>query len=80
MLRLSEYLERGRRQAVRDVRCHFNQEHAWVQVEALCDGDARMELWDAGRNVGLLSASLGCAVEITEGVWTRLPVQTSEAG
>lgn len=69
ILRLCEYLERGRRQAVRDVRCHFDKEQGWVQVEALCDGDARMELWDAGRNVGLLAGSLGVDVEIVEGVW-----------
>jgi hypothetical protein len=40
-----------------------------VQIEALADGDARMELWDAGRNVGLLAAGLGMEVEIVEGVW-----------
>jgi hypothetical protein len=28
-----------------------------------------MELWDAGRNVGLLAAGLGMDVEIVEGVW-----------
>ncbi len=69
ILRLCEYLERGRRQAVPDVRCHFDKEHGWVQIEALCHGDARMELWDAGRNVGVLAASLGADVEIVEGVW-----------
>ena len=47
MLRICEYLERGRRQTVRDVRCHLDKEQGWVQIEALCDGDATMEVWDA---------------------------------
>jgi exopolyphosphatase/guanosine-5'-triphosphate,3'-diphosphate pyrophosphatase len=70
MLRLCEYLERGRRQAVRDVRCHLDKAHRWVQIEALCDGDATMELWDARRNMGLLATSLGVEVEIVEGLWS----------
>ncbi len=69
ILRICEYLERGRRQVIPDVRCHFDRELGWVQIEALADGDARMELWDAGRNVGLLAAGLGMEVEIVEGVW-----------
>jgi exopolyphosphatase / guanosine-5'-triphosphate,3'-diphosphate pyrophosphatase len=69
MLRLCEYLERGRRQAVRDVRCHSDKAQGWVQIEALCDGDAQVELWEAKRNVGLLAASLRVEAEIAEGVW-----------
>jgi exopolyphosphatase / guanosine-5'-triphosphate,3'-diphosphate pyrophosphatase len=69
MLRICEYLERGRRQTVRDVRCHFDKQQGWVQIEALCDGDAQIELWDARRNVGLLAVSLGAEIEIVEGVW-----------
>ncbi len=54
---------------MRDVRCHFDKKQGWLQIEALCDGDARMELWDARPNVGLLAASLAVDVEIVEGVW-----------
>lgn len=70
MLRICEYLERGRRQTVRDVRCHFDKRQGWVQIEALCDGDAQIELWDARRNVGVLATSLGADVEIVEGAWS----------
>ncbi len=69
ILRICEYLERGRHQVIADVKCHFDKELGWAQIEALANGDARMELWDAGRNVGLLAAGLGMEVEIVEGVW-----------
>jgi exopolyphosphatase/guanosine-5'-triphosphate,3'-diphosphate pyrophosphatase len=71
ILRICEYLERGRRQAIPDLKCHFDQGLGWVQIEALADSDARIELWDAGRNVGLLAAGLEMEVEIVEGVWKR---------
>ena len=74
MLRICEYLERGRRQTVRDVRCHFDKAQGWVQIEAQCDGDAQIEVWDARRNVGLLAASLGVEVEVVEGVWNGAEV------
>jgi exopolyphosphatase/guanosine-5'-triphosphate,3'-diphosphate pyrophosphatase len=76
ILRVCEYLERGRHQVIRDVRCHFDKGLGWVQIEALADGDARMELWDAGRNVGLLAAGLEMEVEIVEGVWAANGAQT----
>lgn len=79
MLRLCEYLERGRRQAVRDVRCHFDKEQRWVQIEALCDEDAQVEIWEAGRNVGLLAESLGVEVEVVEGVWAAADATDSGA-
>jgi exopolyphosphatase/guanosine-5'-triphosphate,3'-diphosphate pyrophosphatase len=70
ILRICEYLERGRHQVIPDAKCHFDKALGWVQIEALANGDARMELWDAGRNVGLLAAGLGMEVEIVEGVWS----------
>jgi exopolyphosphatase/guanosine-5'-triphosphate,3'-diphosphate pyrophosphatase len=69
MLRLAEFLERGRSQVVRDVRCHLDQAGGWVQIEALAAGDASMELWDASRNSDLLKSALGLEVELVAGVW-----------
>nr|VFJ43988.1 MAG: Ppx/GppA phosphatase [Candidatus Kentron sp. DK]VFJ53377.1 MAG: Ppx/GppA phosphatase [Candidatus Kentron sp. DK] len=70
ILRLCEYLERGRRQVIRDLRCHLDEEGGWVQVEVLADGDAKMELWDAGRNVDVLRKALKVEqVELVAGVW-----------
>ncbi len=41
MLRLSEFLERGRSQVVRAVRCHLDLPNGWLQIEALEAGDAQ---------------------------------------
>ena len=69
MLRLSEFLERGRSQVVRDVRCHLDLPNGWLQIEALADGDASMEVWDASRNLDVLGRALGLDVELVAGVW-----------
>nr|VFK60842.1 MAG: exopolyphosphatase / guanosine-5'-triphosphate,3'-diphosphate pyrophosphatase [Candidatus Kentron sp. UNK]VFK69497.1 MAG: exopolyphosphatase / guanosine-5'-triphosphate,3'-diphosphate pyrophosphatase [Candidatus Kentron sp. UNK] len=69
ILRLCEYLERGRRRVIRDLRCHPDKENKWVQIEALADSDAKMELWDAGRNVDVLERALKMQVELVAGVW-----------
>lgn len=69
MLRLSEYFERGRHQVIRDLRCHLDLENGWLQIEALADGDAAMEMWDAGRNIDVLEQALSLKVELVEGVW-----------
>ncbi len=69
MLRLSEFLERGRSQVVRAVRCHLDLLNGWLQIEALEAGDARMELWDASRNLDVLQRALALHVELVSGVW-----------
>ena len=69
ILRLAEFFERGRRQVIRDVRCHLDMEHGWLQIEALADDDAAMEMWDAGRNLDVLTQALGLEVELVEGIW-----------
>jgi len=69
ILRLCEYLERGRRRVIRDLRCHLDEENKWVQIEALADSDAEMELWDAGRNIDVLEQALKIQVELVAGVW-----------
>ncbi len=69
IIRLAEYLERGRRQVVRDLRCHADPENGWVQIETLTTGHAAIELWEAERNLDVLSAALEMDVELVEGVW-----------
>ncbi|MBX7236692.1 MAG: Ppx/GppA family phosphatase [Caldilineales bacterium] len=73
MLRLAEYFERGRHQVIRDLRCHLDLAHGWLQIEALADGNAAMELWDAGRNTDVLAQALGLAIELVEGIWIGEP-------
>ena len=69
MLRLAEYFERGRRQVIRDLRCHLDLDNGWAQIETLAEGDATMEVWDAGRNIDVLEQALGFQVELVAGVW-----------
>lgn len=69
MLRLAEYFERGRHQVIRDLRCHLDLAHGWLQIEALAAGNAAMEIWDAGRNTDVLAQALGLDVELVEGMW-----------
>lgn len=69
IIRLAEYLERGRRQIVHDLRCHADIENGWVQIETLTTGDAAMELWEAERNLDVLSNALKMEVELVEGVF-----------
>ena len=77
MLRLAEFLERGRSQVVRDVRCHLDQANGWLQIEAMADGDASMEIWDASRNADILSRALGLDVELVAGVWLDDTIELS---
>lgn len=76
MLRLAEFLERGRSQVVRAVRCHLDLANGWLQIEALTDGDARMELWDASRNLDVLQRALTMQVELVAGMWLGEGAQT----
>ncbi len=69
VIRLAEYLERGRRQVVKDLRCHVDIENGWVQIETLTTGHAAIELWEAERNLDVLIAALNMDVELVEGVW-----------
>lgn len=69
IIRLAEYLERGRRQIVRDLRCHADVENGWVQIETLTTGPAAIELWEAERNLDVLSMALEMDVELVAGVW-----------
>jgi len=62
LLRLAEYLERGRTQVVSDVYCHITAR--LVQIEAQTRGDASVELWEADRNTDLLESALDRDVKI----------------
>jgi exopolyphosphatase/guanosine-5'-triphosphate,3'-diphosphate pyrophosphatase len=79
VIRLAEYLERGRRQIVRDLRCHADLENGWVQIETLTTGHAAIELWEAERNLDVLSQALGMDVELVEGVWIEPETERPEA-
>jgi exopolyphosphatase/guanosine-5'-triphosphate,3'-diphosphate pyrophosphatase len=65
MLRLAEYLERSKAQRVRDVRCHLGD--GYLQIEALADGDAEIEVREAAARSDLMASSLGVSVEVVAG-------------
>lgn len=65
LLRLAEYLERSKAQRVLHVRCHLGD--GVVQVEALSQGDAEIEVREAGLRSGLLASALGVSVEVIAG-------------
>jgi len=62
LLRLAEYLERSKAQRVRDVRCHRSE--GCLRVEALADGDARIEIKQANLRSDLLARAYGVKVEV----------------
>ncbi|MFN8485069.1 MAG: Ppx/GppA phosphatase family protein [Anaerolineae bacterium] len=66
LLRLAEFLERGKTGVVADVRVHTGED--WVQIEALARGDASIEVWEASRNSDLFRKAYGRSVEIVESV------------
>ncbi|MCW5850017.1 MAG: Ppx/GppA family phosphatase [Anaerolineae bacterium] len=66
LLRLAEYLERGKTGVVEAVRVHQGSD--WVQIEALTNGDASIEIWEANRNADLFHKAFARTVEIVEGV------------
>jgi exopolyphosphatase/guanosine-5'-triphosphate,3'-diphosphate pyrophosphatase len=67
ILRLAEYLERGKRQAVRGLHLHLAR--PWIQIEALGTGDISVELWDARRNADLFANTFNLKVELVAGAW-----------
>ena len=79
VIRLAEYLERGRRQIVRDLRCHADVENGWVQIETLTTGPAAIELWEAERNLDVLSMALKMEVELVQGVWIETETKRPDA-
>lgn len=64
MLRMAEYLERGRRQSVRALTCNIGSEE--IVIAARTRGDAAIELWEAGRNTELLESAFGRTVRIAK--------------
>lgn len=65
MLRLAEYLERSKAQRVAGVRCHAAP--GYVQVEALVQGDARVEVQEASARSDLLASALSAQVDVVIG-------------
>ena len=64
MLRLAEYLERGRRQTVRRLTCFVGDKE--ILITAGTRGDAAIELWEANRNTALMEETLGRTVHIVK--------------
>jgi exopolyphosphatase/guanosine-5'-triphosphate,3'-diphosphate pyrophosphatase len=63
LLRLSEYLERGRSGTVRDVRARWDEEHLWLTLQAT--EQPTIELWSAEHNaLELLEQAFGRKVKL----------------
>lgn len=65
MLRVAEYLDRGKAQRVKGVDVHVGSGVA--QIVALADGEARLEVETARDRADLLAGGLGVAVEVVAG-------------
>lgn len=64
LLRLAEYLDRGRAQAVAGLRLHFDTSRARLAVRARPGAEAAVEVWEAQRNADLFEAAYGLKLEI----------------
>ncbi|HMQ35791.1 MAG TPA: Ppx/GppA family phosphatase, partial [Chloroflexaceae bacterium] len=64
LLRLAEYLERSKSQVVRSVAVQLGEP---VRLTVLADGDASVEIWDAGRRAGLFRKAFDKDIEIVAG-------------
>lgn len=66
MVRLAEYLERGRRQIVRGVTCQLERGEIVVRADILphLRAEASMELWEAQRHSTLLAQALGRHIRV----------------
>lgn len=64
LLRIAEYLERGKSQVVRDVRVELGPP---VRMIVESDGDASLEVWDATRRAGLFRKAYERELEIALG-------------
>ncbi|MCA9835871.1 MAG: Ppx/GppA family phosphatase [Trueperaceae bacterium] len=65
LLRLAEYLERSKSQRIKDLRCHIGE--GFVQIEALAQGDAYIELREANDRKDLFAEAYGVKVEVILG-------------
>ncbi len=61
LLRIAEYLERGKSQVVRAVRVELGEV---VRIIVESEGDASLEIWDATRRAGLFRKAYACELEI----------------
>ncbi len=64
LLRIAEYLERGKSQVVQNLRIEPVDSTIRVRIEAA--GDATIELWDANRRTALFEKAFGRAMEIVQ--------------
>lgn len=62
LLRIAEYLERSKSQAVAGLRAEIGADAVRVAVEAT--GDVTVEVWDANRRTGLFKKAFGKPIEI----------------
>jgi exopolyphosphatase / guanosine-5'-triphosphate,3'-diphosphate pyrophosphatase len=76
LLRVAEYLDRGKAQRITAIDVHLGG--GVVQVEAHADGDARVEVHAAQLQADLLASALGLSVEVVAGTpGSRGPLASS---
>ena len=68
LLRLAEYLDRGRAQTVTGLKAETDgNQQVCLRVRTRARGDARVEVEDAQRNADLFEEAFGCKLKLTSG-------------
>ncbi|MBF8284883.1 MAG: Ppx/GppA phosphatase [Anaerolineales bacterium] len=66
LLRLAEYLDRSRTQAVTRLRIQAGDKRVRLWVKARGRAEGRVEVWEAQRNASLFEQAFGCKLEIEQ--------------
>jgi exopolyphosphatase / guanosine-5'-triphosphate,3'-diphosphate pyrophosphatase len=64
LLRLAEYLDRSRAQTVASLKLQGKGKRLRLRVQARARADARVEIWEAQRNAGLLEQAFRCKLTV----------------
>jgi exopolyphosphatase/guanosine-5'-triphosphate,3'-diphosphate pyrophosphatase len=63
LLRLAEYLDRSRTQAVNEVKLRVRGKRVRLQAQTRSSTEGRVEVWEAGHNAELFEEAFGLRLE-----------------
>ncbi len=64
LLRLAEYLDRSRSQAVTSLKLEMDGKRMRLRARTRSQAEGRVEVWEAARNSDLFEEAFGCKLEI----------------